>query len=285
MCKKKKTNNPRLTHNTCSFDSIFHLYAACYLDLSKFKEYADKNSTSEFINLMKSFCDWEQIEAIFNQREILLHSTFHKKVIIRRKILELCYMSVIDMFIELCGKNNVLYSMAEEKRCPSCSNYSRTMKTSLPLSCVNFNIGNFNHSIRLKSQSKHCDKCNVGMNMEIQRTLSPVVIVDLDGMQNSNVPIGKIQQCLVLDGKKYRLYGLIKITGNHFIAHALRSDGLWHTYDDLHPNSSKIIPDSSLLHPVLLMYCLIESDCDSPSFQTSEIMKSKRLVVRLSKYE
>lgn len=268
------------------FDSIFQLYAACYLDSHKFKQYADNNK-SDFITLVKRFCNWETMDIAVDERATLLHSTFDKIVKIQRKILQLdCYMSVIDMFIGLCSKNPVLYSMTEEKRCPSCSNHYRTMKTSLPLRCANLDIGNLSKSIHFKDQSKPCEKCNVGMNLENERTLNPVVIVDLDGTQNPEISIAQMQQFLILHGKKFQLRGLIESTGDHFIAHALRADGLWHTYDDLRPASAKTIPESTVLHPVFLLYCQTESICDSPRPEVlRKIMDSKYPIVRLCKYK
>lgn len=285
LCKKKKVNSPRLTHNTCSFDTIFQLYAACYSDSSKFKEFADKDTSSEFIKIVKSFCNCERMEVIVKERETLLYSAFDKQVKIQRKFLELaCYMSDIDMFIGLCAKNPVLYSMTEKKRCRSCSNHSCTMKTSLPLSCVNLNISSLTTSIHFKDQSKPCEKCDVGMNMEIQRTLNPAVIIDLDGMQNQNISIAKIQQRLILQGEIFQLRGLIETTGNHFIAHALRNDGCWHTFDNIHPTAAKTIPDSTVLLPVFLLYCSSELSLDNtPLDSFSAIMNSKFPIVRVSK--
>lgn len=89
LCDQKKTNNPVLTHNTCSFDAIFQLYAACYMDSQQFKEFADKCETSEFMDLLRRFCNWEKMDSLIIARQKLLHEAFDEKVQINRKILEL----------------------------------------------------------------------------------------------------------------------------------------------------------------------------------------------------
>lgn len=279
LCKKRRVKNPRLTQNTCAFDTIFQLYAAAYMDSPKFKKYADKDTTSDFIELVKSFCDWGRMEEVQDGRETILYSIFEEKVKIRRRILELdCYMSVIDMFI----------GITEEKRCPSCVNYSCLKKTSLPLNCINLNIADFAKSIHFKPESKHCKKCQVNMNIEIQRIFSPVVIIDLDGMQEPKIPIAEIQKLMIINEESFRLSGLIEATGNHFIAHALRPDGCWHTYDGLRPTSTKTIPESTILHPVFLLYSSFDShplpnSNITSSISIDEIMQSKFPIIRLNK--
>lgn len=222
--KKTKKSCPEITHNTCSFDLIFQLYAVCYLDSTHFKEFVDKNSSSEFIKLVIDFCKWSDIEVLLQQRQQLLHATFSDKITISRKILELdCYMSVIDMFVGLTKKDNSLYSVTEDKRCPACSHHSFILKTALPVSCYNLNLSRIDRSIRLKDQNVLCENCDVSMYMEIRKLFSPVITVDLDGMPNPNISIDQIQKHFTVRGIKYQLSGLIETTEQHFIAHRFTS--------------------------------------------------------------
>lgn len=256
LWKKKKTNRPEITHNTCSFDTIFQLYATCYVDSPSFKELADKNTSSDFIKLLIDFCGWKNMEDLLQQRNELLHKTFNDKVTINRKILELdCYMSVIDMFIGLAKKNEILYSVIENRRCPVCSHHQCIKKTSLPISCRDLDLSQIDRSLRFKERQIDCEKCDVEMKMEINRSISPVCIIDLDGMMDPHIKIDRIQKSLSVQGEEYKFCGFIETCGYHFIAHALRSDGKWYSYDDMHPSVAKVTRESSLLHPVLLMYC------------------------------
>lgn len=288
LCVTKKRNRSHfLLHNTCSFDSIFQLFVRCYLDSPIFQEYVNKNEAQEFMILLKRFCEWDKIEDLLLVRERLLKNTFEEKITINRKILQLdCYMSVIDMFIGLCNSNESLYTMVEVKRCPSCSHYNRKVYTSLPISCTDLDLCNISSSLRLKNVKK-CKRCDVNMDIQIERTFSPVVVIDLDGMQDPNIAINKIQKYLKLGKHKYQLRGLIETTGSHFVAHALSSDGEWHSYDDLQPTKQMIIDDAKILHPVFLMYCLTASHINEPVSQKETKMINKILsrqpVVNLGK--
>lgn len=198
-------------------------------------------------------------------KENLLKTAFDEKTVICRKVLQLdCYMSVIDMFIGLCKSNSSLYSMAETKRCPYCSHFNHKVYASLPIPCVNLDLSNISSALQFKNVKK-CKKCDVDMDIQIERMFSPIAIVDLDGMLNPNTAISEIQEYIMLGEQKYRFCGLIESTGSHFKAHALRSDGDWHTYDDLRPTQYKKIDVKTILHPVLLMYSLTDTQIEDPT--------------------
>lgn len=286
LCEPKKKSN-MLLHNTCSFDSPFQLFVRCYLDSPIYREYVNNNQAQEFMNLLKRFCEWDKMEDMLRAREQLLKNTFEEKVTINRKILQLdCYMSIIDMFIALCNSNSSLYTMTEVKRCPSCSHYNRKVYTSLPISCTDLVLSNISGSLRFKSIKK-CKRCAVNMDIPIERTFNPIAIVDLDGMQNPNIAISGIQKYIMLGDQKYQLCGLIESTGSHFVAHASGGDDEWHSYDDLHPTEYKKIHMSTILHPVLLMYCLTDTQIDQPmsnkEIKVSSNTLSENSVINLGK--
>lgn len=168
-------------------------------------------------------------------------------------------MSVIDMFIALCRKNDALYTIVEEKRCPSCSEHSCKSMVSLPLNCAGLDLRNITRSLRFKNLNKTCSGCDVGEQLEIHRKFNPVLAIDLDGMLNPNISIDQIQQQLGFENMEYSLYGIVAIQPNHFVAHVRRSDG-WQTFDDLHPTEVKKVSSSTIIHPVLLMYSQLHCD-------------------------
>lgn len=126
---KKKTSHPEITRNTCSFDAIFQLFAAGYVESMGFKQLADRNTTSEFIKLLIWFCKGSKnMDQLFRHRELILHAAFTDQVTRKHEILELdCYMSVIDMFIGIARENEILYSVTDKRRCPACS-YNEDVK-------------------------------------------------------------------------------------------------------------------------------------------------------------
>lgn len=120
---KKKTSHPEITRITCSFDTIFQLYAASYVESMSFKQMADRNMTSEFIKLVIKFCkSSKDMDQQLRHRELILHAALSDKVTRKREILELdCYMSVIEMFIGIARENEILYSVTDKRRCPACA--------------------------------------------------------------------------------------------------------------------------------------------------------------------
>lgn len=110
-------------------------------------------------------------------------------------------------------------------------------------------------SLRLRESNIDCPKCTVPVKMNVVRVISPIVIIDLDGMISPNLRMNQIQNSLDIQGEQYTLRGLVETLGYHFVAHALHTDGQWYPYDDLHPRSNKITQESYKPHPVLLMYC------------------------------
>lgn len=138
LWNKKKSNRPQLMHNTCTFDFIFQVYAACYLDYPNFKEFANKNAKLEFFSLLIDFCGCKEkdMDKLMHRRERLLYTTFSELVTTKLNITELnCWMSVIDMFIGLAKQTDILCSVSENRHCPVCSYHERVTKTSLPVSC------------------------------------------------------------------------------------------------------------------------------------------------------
>lgn len=225
------------------------------MDSQSFKEYAGEKASSEFIKLLIDFCGWEDMDKMLRKREDFLHANFPDQVKIKQNIAELdCYMSVIDMFIGLVRNNDFLCSVVEKRRCLACSNHERITKTSLPVTCQDLDIRYINRSLRFKKSEIVCQKCDGVMKMEFVRWVNPVVIIDLDGMQSPGWNINAIQKTLRIEGNKYNLCGFIENRGFHFTAHALRGDGKWYEYDDLHPRSIKVTKDSYKPYPVLLMY-------------------------------
>lgn len=252
----RKTNQPVITCNTCTFDSLFQLYAACYFDSKSFKELADKNTSSGFIRLLVEFCKLDKIEVILAQRQQLLHTVFHDRVETIRNIRKLdCHMSFIDMFIALAEQNNILYSVTETRDCPNCLRHDYITRTSLPISTENLDVRHIDRSLRLRDRKIFCGTCQAASEMHIVRSFSPIIILDLDGVTPPGRPINEIQPLLNVQGDKYKICGVIDSLHYHFIAHALRCNGEWQTYDDIHPYSKKNISSTHKPNrPVFVMY-------------------------------
>lgn len=68
--------------------------------------------------------------------------------------------------------------------------------------------------------------------MNVVRVISPIVIIDVDGLMEPNLRMNQFQNSLNIQGEQYSLRGLIETLGYHFVAHALHTDGQWYLYDD-----------------------------------------------------
>lgn len=267
LVSQKNISSQKLLHNTCAFDSIFQIYATCYLDCQAFKKYVHLFlNENDFFQLVEKFCNWDEMNNMIKNRLDLLYNVFESKVTLSRKIAELdCWMSVIDMFIALCDKNEALYSIKEKKRCQSCYNHSKKSRTSLPMKCHGLNLSNFGASLRV-NVSKQCKLCNVEIDVKINRRFNPVIVIDLDGMEDPKIAIEKIQQTIDLNGKQYDLKGIISTTGTHFFSYIIRPDENWYTFDDMSPSQpQKMSAFVRIPRPVLLVYCI--SDCDDTNVE------------------
>lgn len=254
--RARKTNQPVITSNTCPFDTLFQLYAACYFDSKSFRELADRNTSSGFIRLLVEFCKLGNIEVILEQRQQLLLAVFHDRVETIRNIRKLdCLMSVMDMFIALVEQNNILYSLTETRDCPNRLRHDYITRTTFPISTRNLDVRHIDRSFRLKNNTINCGTCRAGSERHIVRSFSPIIILDLDGVTSPGVKIHEIQPLLNVQGDEYKICGVIESLHYHFIAHVLRCNGEWQTYDDIHPNSRKNISSTYIPNrPVLLMY-------------------------------
>lgn len=91
------------------------------------------------------------------------------------------------------------------------------------------------------------------MEMQVDRVINDVVVVDLDGVIDPGVKIENIQKTLRIENNDYNFCGFVESLGHHFVAHALRGTE-WYSYDDLHPKSVKVTKNSYKPNAVLLVY-------------------------------
>lgn len=226
------------------------MYAACYVDFPNYRKFVQENARFEFFSLLIDFCGITDMEHLLYRRDEILLATFPHFV----KIDTLCcFMSVMDMMIALVKRNDILCSVVEKRRCPVCSYHETINKTTLPIPCHNLDLRNIQASLRLKNSSTVCNKCDGSMEMEVERVINDVIIIDLDGLLDPHLEIKYIQKKIRIHDDDYNFYAFVQTWGLHFVAHVLRGTE-WHTYDDQHSKAVKITKDTSKLHPVLLMY-------------------------------
>lgn len=244
-----------LSTQTCSFDSIFQIYAAFYADSITFANIV-KSDDTQYAELLKNLLK-KDFDPYKNRSEMLLR-LFEEDVIDFAKNIKALdtEMSINRMFMRLASNFPLLQSMMEYKKCVCSFETPKTGKSFIPINLNSLDISNVQQSIAFSNKIVNCPVCNASLS--IFRDLNQIIAFDIEnvdenGMQEE-IKISEISQNIDVQGKKYVLRGVVEYKSKHFVAHVRRNDGTWETYDDLKPAKPSKPPTQIIA--VMLFYSM-----------------------------
>lgn len=215
---------------TCAFDSIFQLIAVCHADSPQFKDVVDKSNTyfAEFLRLTMSG-DTKQNDRIDAMRNKILTDLFPERVQHVKGMQTIdCETVIDDAFRRICNEFKELNSF---NICLGCCEYLSDSPF-LQFRLKNLNVRNLQTAIIKPNQRKRCQYCKILSETYIME--HEILTFDICG-NIRNEELENIQRHIEFEGKHYQLLGIVEHDSRrkHFLAHALRSNNEWKTYDDL----------------------------------------------------
>lgn len=265
----KKGNTPyTVTLKTCSFDSVFHAFAACYFDIDAFKQRVESDN-SRFSRLMKTALDLQDKAQTYTERDEILFELFPECFKVSTETITVfdCEMSIATMFMRLCQHFEILNSLEEHKYCDKCEkSLEKVQKTFVPTNLNNVNIEQLQESIVQNFATKsNCAACGERLTKLLE--YNNIVAIDFEKTQPKEVyyvDFANISNQIYLNNRKYALKAVIDYIDNieHFVTHVLRNDNKWETFDDLHIDHT--LKPAARIHPVLLFYTVVDENCEFP---------------------
>lgn len=252
-----KKNTGIVTTQTCPFDSIFQMFAACYADLTSFASKVDQDD-SMFSTLIKNLFSESEV---YNLRNELLLNLFPEKAIsfeCKLKAID-CETSVHHLLTKLVSKYPLLQSSEIWRECDTCTFRSEIIsRTFVPLQ-LNINLRDIQKFIKFNDSKKKCQNC-CGMT-KFSRRVNDVIVFDTEPTNYNNIiresymiGLEDLPTTVIVDGRRFILKGTVEYTNRHFVAHVRRNDGEWQTYDDI--NYAKIRKTPKRIFPVQLFYVM-----------------------------
>lgn len=270
--KKYNKNFTLTTSNTCSFDSIFQIFAAAYIDYESMKTIIDSAENSDFCSMIVgAFSTKRKQQVIVNElnvkRDGILQKIFAEKIVRTRNGLVSidCNCSITYIIEHVIPVQ--LNSYARKKTCEMCGLVRVSDRT-----FVDINIDLFaERNVKIRDLNEHINKELISEEMisvcsnqfceqlfQIQTTFSNVIMIDIqvrNRANNKRFSINETPEELDLCGNKFRILALIEfikdedcllIEGGevvgHYIPHIKRSNTLWEKYDDV----SNKVEDSNI---------------------------------------
>lgn len=163
-----------------------------------------------------------------------------------------CVTVITHMFERMADMCEVLKSFTVNYKCLSCKHFT-TNKTFMEFGLKEFGIKNVAKTILPSKREKKCDRCGDLCNTD--RSLNEILTFDVEGFLQK-IKLSDVQLNIVVEEQKYVLAGMIEIVPGHFVAHALRSNGEWETYNDLEPSKLLKIKATAERNVALLIYRL-----------------------------
>lgn len=247
--------------STCSFDAIFHGFAAFYLDDPIFKNKVE-NDDGSFSKLLRTAIEQQDKKLTYEERNNVLLEAFADKVEGNAALMMLdCDMAIATMYMRLCDHNNILCSLTEYKVCKMCDQRSNAaIKAFVPTRLNDLHVEDLQDSITLKTTSRQ--KCSTCLSpLELEREFFDKVAFDIENTQIEiqYTAFEKITATINLNNREYFLKAVVerKESSAHFIVHIRRKNDDWESIDDL--NVFEIGKPPEQLHVVLLIYCAVDS--------------------------
>lgn len=280
-----------ITYNTCSFDSIFAIYASLYFKDPNFREFLDISSLffhTKFTALVHLYFETvstaeledAQIFSVWKilnrDRNIILKETFssnyYEKLPNLKKdnktILINCKTGLGEFFAQLSMNNEIISSGIETGTCHSCKITKTKIVPFLPVS-IDSDVNNIQRSIDSNFvKNRFCQNCK--KKVIVDRVFNKILAIDIEPnrqIQNKrHFFFQNLSQNIILDkesGNEYKLCGVIDFDPvlSHFTAHVKRKNGEWSQFDDMKDSEIKTDETKEIL-PFMLFY-ITESNCKS----------------------
>lgn len=257
------------TYNTCSFDSLFAMVSALYVDFECVKKeidpYMAQCKFSKMIAKMFSECDSIAVKrsSLLRMRNQLLFDIFKgskESSTLSNGLVSINCASNVNYVIQ---KTSPIHSCVVKKQCDKCGDILISNRYFLDINMDEFedeSIRNLS-SILANSIGDKSSKCECSGTRRHTRMFSSFVMVDLHLREHiKEISLDEIPRTLNLDNE-YALFGCIEYIGDdiskhlgHYIAHVYRKNQSWETYDD---TKSKISRPSLNAHvkAQILFYC------------------------------
>lgn len=241
-----------IADDTCTFDSMFFLFAALYIDNAKIAKRI-KDSDKMFDEFVVAALSTSKMSKRVDKRGKALSKMFRERVVPQGFNVDgmSLIMPLAEMVEVLTKHSDMIYSANEYSVCKKCNNKIKDRThLYLPLD----NMSNWQYFIKnlqacvdkIDWTFDHVRKnCKCGMQMELKIKFNSIVLINLwpQYPYPYNDPVvypypmdkNQITKQIQLDGKKYDFRGAIEARGPHAVAHVIRNNGQWETYDDLVP--------------------------------------------------
>lgn len=125
----------------------------------------------------------------------------------------------------------------------------------------------------LRIYKGHCFKSNV------EHKIQEIIAFDMEG-ETENVDLRSIQTEIKIGKSNYKLLGVVEHQQkrHHFIAHALRADNSWATFDDLQPDYPQKQNINSERVVLILYHVLQLSDKVDENYDQNKPNITKRIL-------
>lgn len=263
--RKKKTI---ICHNTCSFDAVYQVYAAIYKDSKSIENCINESDCVFDVFIKKSFTK-KTLEEVVEERAHLLCSLLEEKVVhCQENTITLdAYMCFNEMMKKLETISKVIYSMEEIKHCKTCNlNIDVKKHTYVPRKfkgdwrIILPNLQKYIYEMN-ESTDQVCETCFSLLDRETH--FAEHVIIDIESCYPDDKihPFKKddVSKSITLKNQTYDFKAAVEYKPGHFIAHILRNNNIYETYDGL--RSSRIQRTPSEFYSVAFFYGKIRILC------------------------
>lgn len=255
------------TYNECSFDSLFQVYAALYMDYECIKFQVDRIENSDFCNMIVQACE-ENRKSLTNLNDLyVVRDTIMQNVVSNKHntirsstgLISINCISNIDYIVEHVLPQT-MFSYVRKKLCESCGMCIESNRCFIDINFEKFaqknvtikNLGKLlAREMNAEAISSKCTNKSCGEIFKIESTFSNVVMIDLqtpDRQTNKRFSINQVPSVLKLCRQKFRIVALIEYIRDddnlmteevedigHYVAHIKRINEIWEKYDDCVP--------------------------------------------------
>lgn len=252
------------TRNTCAFDCLFQIFAACYVDVPSMKSIID-NSEGKFALLVKNAVNIGNMKATYTDRNLLLLEIYNDKRHLRYvtdKIIEIdCVSSFDEVFRKICATDDIYYSSLEQKYCGSCEAIVSTINREyISIDTQNVNVMSFQTCIEPSTffSQATCKACT--SHLMIHRKPNDVIFFDIEFTghfdKSPRVRLADISPEINYSEKTFALKAVVEhMAGGtgHYVVHIVRNE-VWQTYNDLTPNKVNRPSPTQKVKAVTIVY-------------------------------
>lgn len=244
------------TTRTCSFDSLYVVFAVACLDFHSASERYLRNETlmSEFLNLIVSK-EKKGMVGAYRKRNMILDQIFSTEYYAKSKSVTInqqgeklidCFTGLGTFFSQLVHRvDGNLASFVLEKTCNTCEYMKRIVCPVIPLQTSHEDqipLEKIAEKIILNACDLYCKTCQ--LQLVVSHHISDIIAFEVEPPEASADPttyrLQDIQSELELMDKKYKLFAAIEFIPNHFIAYVQRRNGIWEQFDDLNFKNKKV---------------------------------------------